>query len=76
MSENQSQTQSKIMERIAFIAVIVFALGMSYAIYITQQTVNAVDASHYRNSPVVSADMTATSSDVENQQPAEPASGQ
>jgi L-rhamnose isomerase len=76
MSENQSQTQSKIMERIAFIGVIVFALGMSYAIYITQQTVNAIEAGHYQNSNVVSADINATSSDAENQQPAEPASGQ
>ena len=75
MSDNQSQTQSKIMERIAFIAVIVFALGMSYAIYITQQTVNAVDARHYQNSQV-SADMASTSSDGENQQPAEPSSRQ
>ena len=75
MSDNQSQTQSKIMERIAFIAVIVFALGMSYAIYITQQTVNAVDERHYQNSQV-SADMAATSSDGENQQPAESSSRQ
>ena len=76
MSDNQSQTQSKIMERIAFIAVIVFALGMSYAIYITQQTVNAVEASHYQSSQVVSADINATSSDDANQQPAESSSRQ
>lgn len=66
MSDNKSQTQSKVMERIAFIAVVVFALGISYAIHITQKTVRAVQENHYQSSEEVMADLSnATTSTAE-----------
>lgn len=66
MGDNQSQTQSKVMERIAFIAVVVFALGISYAIHITQKTVNAVQENHYQTSEQMMTSLTnATTSEQE-----------
>jgi len=54
MSNRDSQTQSKAMERIAFVLVIIFTLGLSYAIYITQQTVNDINQNHYSSSDLSS----------------------
>lgn len=47
MTEDSSQANSKYLEYLAFLAVIVFGLGMTYAIYITNKTVNNVQGGHY-----------------------------
>lgn len=43
MSEDSKESNAKIMEWIAFGSVVVFGLGMAYAIHKTNQVVQAVD---------------------------------
>lgn len=43
MSDDSSESNAKVMEWIAFASVVVFGLGMAYAIHKTNQVVQAVD---------------------------------
>jgi cell division protein FtsN len=43
MSNKDSRVKSKVMERIALGLVVIFALGMSYALHATQQTVDSIN---------------------------------
>jgi hypothetical protein len=43
----QAQSDADIMEWIAFGSVVVFGLGMAYAIHVTNETVDSVNANHY-----------------------------
>lgn len=44
---DESQSNANVMEWIAFGSVIVFGLGMAYAIHVTNETVESVNANHY-----------------------------
>lgn len=46
MSDNGEESNAKVMEWIAFGSVVVFGLGMAYAIHKTNQVVQAVDENH------------------------------
>ncbi len=46
MSKDSGQSDADVMEWIAFASVVVFGLGMAYAIHKTNQVVQAVDESH------------------------------
>lgn len=47
MTKRQVSTNPVTLQRIAFAAVVLFGLVMTYAIHITNQTVADVKASHY-----------------------------
>jgi hypothetical protein len=59
-SGDKQQSNAKVMEWIAFAGVVAFGLGISYAIYITSQTVNKVKANHYPPEAVVSSNANAS----------------
>lgn len=47
MEKREVSTSPRALQRIAFAAVVLFGLGITYAIHITSQTVSDVKAKHH-----------------------------